>query len=117
LIDYDGSIEAGINVKLTRVSDPAPATIGIQIGDPTLSFFTVTASVSSSLYFIMNSLPMQKYVQNVNTSTGVVTNLLQKLQEGSSWPVLQPGENEFSVITNQGAQDWELTYYERFGGL
>jgi hypothetical protein len=117
LIDYNGSIEAGVNVRVNRTADPAPTTIGVQIGDPTISYFTVTASVSSSLYFVMNSLPMQKYVQNVNTSTGVATNLLQKVQEGSSWPVLQPGENEFSVITNQGSQDWQLTYYERFGGL
>ena len=33
------------------------------------------------------------------------------------WPILQPGENEFSVITDQGVQDWELIYFERFGGL
>ena len=39
------------------------------------------------------------------------------MQEGSLWPILQPGENEFSVITDQGVQDWELTYFERFGGL
>jgi hypothetical protein len=30
---------------------------------------------------------------------------------------LQPGENDFSVITNAGVQDWTLTYYERYGGL
>jgi hypothetical protein len=65
----------------------------------------------------MNSLPRQKYVQNVDTSSGIVTNLLSKIQEGSSWPVLEPGVNEFSVITDAGLQDWELTYYERFGGL
>jgi hypothetical protein len=62
---------------------------------------------------------MEKFVQNVNISTGVITNLLSKLhiQEGSSWPTLEPGTTEFSVITNTGVQDWELRYYERFGGL
>jgi hypothetical protein len=62
---------------------------------------------------------MNKYVQNVNISTGVIANLLSKvyIQEGSYWPALQPGENEFKVITDQGNQDWALSFYELFGGL
>jgi hypothetical protein len=71
------------------------------------------------MYFEMSSVPMRKYVQNVNIGTGIITNLLSKvhIQEGSAWPSLQPGDNEFTVITDQGEQDWELTFYERFGGL
>ena len=62
---------------------------------------------------------MKKFVRNVNTGTGVITNLLSKvhIQEGSLWPTLQPGENEFSVITDIGIQTGTLTYFERFGGL
>jgi hypothetical protein len=116
-IDYNGTIEAGIHVEVSRSEDPAPSNIGIQIGDPSVQYFNVAAQVNSALYFEMNSLPRQKYVQNVDTSSGIVTNLLSKIQEGSSWPVLEPGVNEFSVITDAGLQDWELTYYERFGGL
>jgi hypothetical protein len=118
-IDYDGSIEAGIYVKVTEASGSAPTVIGLQIGDPAISYFTVTATVSSSMYFEMSSIPMQKFVQNVEIGTGVITNLLSKaeIREGSSWPILQPGEQDFSVITDQGVQDWELAYFERFGGL
>lgn len=120
VIDYEGSVEAGIYVKVTKVTaEAAPSTIGIQLGDPLATFFGVTATVGATSYFEMSSLPMMKYVQNIDTVTGVITNLLSKIyiQEGSLWPTLQPGENEFSVITNVGAHDWELTYYERFGGL
>ena len=118
-IDYDGSVEAGIYVKVTFVSGSPPASIGIQIGDPAISYFTVAATVSNTMYFEMSSIPMMKYVQNINMGTGVITNLLSKItvQEGSSWPVLQPGEQDFSIITDAGVQDWELTYFERFGGL
>ena len=118
-IDYDGNVETGIYVKVTSVSGSPPTVIGIQIGDPTISYFTVAATVSASSYFEMSSIPMQKYVQNINMGTGVITNLLSKItiQEGSAWPTLQPGENNFSVITDAGVQDWELTYFERFGGL
>lgn len=119
VIDYDGTVEAGIHVEVSFTSGTAPSLIGIQIGDPAISYFNVLATVSSSKYFEMNSLPMQKYVQNVDIGTGVITNLLSKvqIQEGSDWPILQPGEIHFSVITDVGVQDWELTYYERFGGL
>jgi Phage tail protein len=116
-IDYQGTVEAGIHVEVTSVSGAAPTIIGVQIGDPQISRFNVVASVSSSVYFEANSLPMQKFVQNVNLTNGVITNLLSKVQEGSSWSLLQPGENDFSVITDAGVQDWELTYFERFGGL
>jgi hypothetical protein len=119
VVDYNGTIEAGIAVKITAVSGPAPADIAIQIGDPILTYFSTYASVDETKYFEMSSLPMRKFVQNVSVDTGVITNLLSKvhIQEGSYWPTLQPGENEFVVNTDQGVQDWELTYFERFGGL
>jgi len=119
IIDYNGTIETGIRVKVTASTDPSPTDIGIQLGDPRVIFFGVETGVDSANYFDMSSLSMQKYVQNVNIGTGVITNLLSKIriQEGSLWPTLQPGENEFSVITDIGVHDWELTYFERFGGL
>jgi hypothetical protein len=118
-VDYQGSVEAGMHVKVTATATAAPSDIGIQIGSPLTSYFAVLATVNPTMYFEMNSLPMQKYVQNVNIGTGIITNLLSKVhvQEGSLWPTFQPGENDFSVITDHGAHDWELSYFERFGGL
>jgi hypothetical protein len=116
-IQYNGDVVAGINVQVTRVSDPAPASIGIQVGDPLASYFNVTASVDATKYFSMNSLDGNRFVQTVAFNTGIIANLLSKMQSGSSWPVLQPGVNDFAVITNAGVQDWQLTYYERYGGL
>ena len=116
-ITYNGSVETGLNAKVTFVSGANPTSIGIQIGAATLSYFTVAAAVSTSVYFEMSSIPMQKFLQNVTIGSGVIANLLSKIQDGSTWPVLQPGVNNFSVITDQGVQDWTLTYFERFGGL
>jgi hypothetical protein len=116
-VQYNGSIATGITVQLNRSADPPPNVVGIQIGDPTLSYFNVTASVDATKYFLMNSVQGNKFVQNVAFTSGVITNLLSKIQPYSTWPILQPGQNDFSVITDQGAQDWQLTYYERHGGL
>lgn len=117
VIQYNGDIATGINVQVSRVSDPAPAVIGIQIGDPSASYFNVAASVDVNDYFSMSSLQGNKFVRSVSLTSGVITNLLAKIQDGSDWPILQPGANNFAVITDAGAQDFELTYYERYGGL
>lgn len=117
VVPYDGSIEGPVVVKVTYTSGANPTTIGIQLGNPEIIHFDVAAGVNSILYFELSSVPMHKYVQNVNIGTGVIDNLLTDVVQGSSWPTLQPGDNEFSVITDQGVQDWELSFYERFGGL
>lgn len=117
VVPYGGTIESGLVVKVTYTSGSSPTSIGIQLGNPEISHFTVPATVNNILYFELSSIPMQKYVQNVNIGTGVIDNLLSSVVQGSSWAVLEPGDNEFSVITDQGVQDWELLFYERFGGL
>jgi phage-related protein len=117
VVTYNGSVETGIRVKVSFSSGAAPTTIGIQVGDPKVSYFNVAATVGSTLYVDMSSVAMQKYIQNVSIGSGVITNLLSKMQEGSKWPLFEQGDNNFSVITDQGVQDWELSFYERFGGL
>jgi hypothetical protein len=116
-VDYKGSIEAGINLKATEDSPPSPSLVSVQIGDPALSYFRVVCGINSSWYFVMNSVPGQKYVQNVQNGTGIIYNLLYRMQAGSTWPTLKPGINDFNVITDGGVQEWQLTYSERFGGL
>jgi hypothetical protein len=116
--DYNGNVEAGVVVKVTHLSG-APTTIDIQLGDPKVTYFGVDAEVNSSKYFELSSIPTRKYVQNVNIGSGVIDNLLSNIyiQEGSLWPSIQPGTNEFKVITDNGVQDYQLIFYERFGGL
>lgn len=118
-VEYNGTIEAGMHLTVSFVSGAIPTNIGVHIGEPAVSFFSVAAGVDSTKYFDLGSLPMRKYVQNVVISNGLITNLLSKvtIQEGSAWPVFQPGVNEFAIVTDQGVQDFELTYFERFGGL
>ncbi len=118
-VEYDGTIDAGLYIRVTQSSGATPTLIGVQVGDPAITYCFVTATVNPTMYFELSSIPMLKYVQNIDMNTGAIINLLSKVrvEEGSTWPILQPGENDFRVITDQGIQDWELTYFERFGGL
>lgn len=118
-INYNGSVEAGIHLKVTYASGVSPMEIAIQIGDPAITHFMVETEVDSTNYFELSSVPMNKYVRNVDLDTGLIRSLLSNvhIEEGSQWPFIQPGENHFHVITPEGDQDFVLTYYERFGGL
>lgn len=123
-IEYRGSIPGGIQLEVDWSSGTNPTAISIEIGNPDLSIFEVAAPnlVSLTNYFRMSSFPRNKYVESVVVSgpnAGKITSLLSNVtvQEGSEWPVLQPGTNAFSVITDHGVQDWTLTYFEKFGGL
>lgn len=117
IVPYNGTVESGVLVKVTYTSGANPTNIGIQLGDPSLGYFNVVAGVSGTQYFEMSSIPLGKFVQIIDMTTGVINNVLNQVEDSSSWIVLQPGDNEFSVVTDQGVQDWTLTFYERFGGL
>lgn len=116
-VEYNGDIAAGIYVRVNFVSGTSPSSIAIQIGDASTSNFVVGTGVDANQYFEMSSVPMQKFAQTVNLSSGVITSRMSSVQEGYTWPVLQPGTNLFDIVTNAGVQNWELRYSERFGGL
>lgn len=118
-VHYGGNVESGIYVEVTYVSGANANNLGIQIGNPEISHFTVILAdlITASKYVEMSSIPLQKYLQTIDTATGLLTNIYPNVQAGSSWPILEPGANDFSVITDDGVQDWRLVYYERFGGL
>lgn len=116
-VTYDGNIETGFYLRVSYTSGADPTSIGIQIGDPNQSYFRVNAGVNVDQYFQIGSIPTLKFIENVDLNSGLILNLLSSIEEGSSWPTLLPGANDFSVITDDGVQDWELKYYERFGGL
>lgn len=123
LIQYAGNVETGFKLKVTYVENPTSFFIAVQLGDlgaAGTSYITIEDVVNAANYFEMNSVDMKKYSQSVNVSTGVITNLLSKIgvQQGDMWPTLKPGQNELYVITDQdGVQDWELSYFARYGGL
>src|SRR5215510_3708667 len=102
-IDYKGSVECGIGLKLTAAEgEVSPNFIELRIGDPFVEYWRVNATVNPSMYFEMSSVPMNKFIQNVRTDTAVITSLLSKVVDGKSgWPVLQPGINQFLVYTDE----------------
>lgn len=119
VIDYEGNVQTGVSLKVTYTSGANPTSIGIRMDNADASYLVVDTSVDATHYFEMSSIPMRKFVQSVNIGTGVIDNLLSAshIEEGSLWPHLHPGDNDLEIITDQGIQDWELSYYKLYGGL
>lgn len=115
--DYDGSVETAVNLEVLWDSGVPLGSTDIQIDQSAFSSFIVSAPVNATTYFIMNSVPGNKYVRTVDSLSGEWTNILANIQEGSIWPILKPGPNYFNVATESDVYTWKLTYYKRYGGL
>lgn len=122
-IDYVGSISTGYKLEITHLSG-ADATL-LEVRTETVPGAWVwlqvqNAIVNAANYFEMNSEPGQKYVRNIGLNNGLISNLLNRITQGSTWPVLNPGPNKVQVLTNVAsttAKAWKLTYYPKFGGI
>jgi len=84
---------------------------------PGVNNFKVTGTIDPAETLVIDSARGAKVAQNI---VGPETNnLLNTMTDDSVWLTLRPGTNKFRVLLEAGATDhpWELTYYERFGGL
>ena len=117
-VDYEGTVESGVVVEMHYIAGVATNGVLVRIGEELGPSLYAMVTVDADNYFRMGSIPGQKYVQLVDTSTGIITNVLGDLEAGSIWPAFQPGEN-ITLVTGAGGSvaDWTLTYYNRYGGL
>jgi hypothetical protein len=117
-VEYNGDVETGVFLRVTQANEPPSNYLYVAFG-PDHKIFTVWyESVTEYKYFTMSSIYGQRFVRSILISGGTFTNLLSKVEDSAPWPVLIPGDNDFCVVTDHaGNEDWELTYYERYGGL
>lgn len=117
-ITYNGDVPAGIRVEVDFVTgQPAVSTVQIQTKDPSIESFSVSAELDSNQHLLMSSIPGGKFVDTIINDNGLAVSQLSFIADGYTWPMLEPGDNPFSVITDAGIHDWTLKYWERFGGL
>lgn len=108
---YEGAGEVGLNIQI--VSGSGISNPRVQIG--LYPEFWSEASVYSSEYFQMSSVPGQKYARAVTSANGAIRNL--KLGGNSVWPIFRPGINSFRVAADSGSGTWTLTYFKEYTGL
>jgi hypothetical protein len=118
-VDYVGSVPTGIMLGITQ-SGGIPGEGPIQVnlmGEYAPQMFLARGNITADIRWEMNSTPGSKYVRSVSRSLGTIANYLNDISYDAIWPTLFPGMNRIAVIAPLADQNWELTYYARFGGL
>ncbi len=116
-LSYDGDIPTGITVGIESTASSVSTDVDIRVGDPWESYFNVTALIDDAQYFVLSSIPGSKVVETVLYASGTSVSQLSNVHGGSTWPLLIPGDNLFNINTDQGTQDWTVTYFNRYVGL
>ena len=111
-IAYHGTVPTGIKLNL---NSGFSTEIYIQAGESSDSVFHIVTDVDD--VFELISIPLHKSIREVTSGDGTFTNLLGKVQLGSSWPVFIPGFNSFAVMGPSVGNPWELTFFEKYGAL
>jgi len=118
-IDYPGSVSSGFALEITQAVG-TPGTDSIQVsltGQYAPQVFVTRGNLAPDLRWEMSSVMGAKYIRSVSLTTGAVQNFLNDLAVDATWPRLYPGINKIAVITPVVGQNWELSYYAKFGGL
>lgn len=121
-IDYEGNVETGLNVRVSKLSGTDPTNMRVKLMDPNESSIFVTptfAPVDANHDLFVNTVPGNKYIQRISNNPGVATvdNLLSASAINPRWLKIGPGTDTFQVIPDQGVSSWVLTYWNLFGSL
>lgn len=118
-VEYQGSVPTGFNLEVNQASG-APGNNTIQLilqGEYSPQVFVAKGLLTATDRFEMSSIVGKKYVRSVSLTTGLVTNELNNIAVDAEWPELYPTVNRVAVFTPVPDQNWELSYFARFGGL
>lgn len=122
VIEYAGTVPSGILLKV-RSSTARPTFAGVLTVVNTqlvAQTFTATATINSTQRYELSSHRGSRYVRSVNNSSSAITNLLRTTPNTIVWPELIYGDNTIGVFapsSGTAGQAWELSYFERFGGI
>lgn len=112
-IDYVGSAKTGLHILVESSPARGAYTGEVRLVFNSGSFVLEDLSIDDLHSLELNSVPGFKYIREPEGSV----NLLGRVQNGYTWPVLQAGINQFAVVADLPGQVWSLSYFAKFGGL
>ena len=114
-IPYAGSIETGFLFSMT-----------VTAARPTLNGFSILRGTESLVFvgplaagdrIAISTVAGSKYATVTRSGTTTPVSILYALAPNSDWINLHPGSNDLLVKAEGDAILWELSYYNRYGGL
>lgn len=115
LIDYDGSVEAGIKFTLNLNRSLSEFTIYHRPPDDVVRTLDFSGTLSSGDVLEISTVAGAKGATLLSGSTE--TSVLYGISPQSNWIELQPGPNYIRVYATGAAIPYELEFSTRYGGL
>jgi len=116
-ITNPGDLPAAVFIRVQYVGTDGFDT-RMQLGSPVFTHFTVLdVPITSSTSLEVSSVRLKKFARSVDIGYATYRNVFTYVESGSEFPVLEPGINYFSLITDTGDQSWEMTFFPRFDGI
>lgn len=127
-IPYLGTVEAGFTLKVSfatvgsTLSDDMAVRIYPKAGSAYQKSFTISnlneTIVDASNYAWLNTNNLEKDFSKKQTSPTVKSfSLFKYISSTSKWPKLTQGGCSIFVYSSTPVQNWELRWYDMFGGL
>lgn len=119
VIDYIGTVPTGFDLRIHTVSGSYSGGVYVnnEIGGEVQEFYLENVTISSGMYLQLNTVRSTRHIYSVVVAGNVEYDILAKMGKESDWPEFSPGENGFTVMTDDSGLIWELAYFNRFGGL
>lgn len=114
-IDYSGTVDTGLNLKLLVNRTLAAFTVYLRQANGLLQQMDLSAALVAGDVVEINTVPGQKRV--TLTRAGLTTSILYAVSPQSAWISLQPGVNNLRVYATGAGVPFDLLYYPRYGGL
>lgn len=114
-LDYIGTAPTGFELRIED-SYTGPLTIMNATPDGVRILWVTGILVNPTYRFELNTVRSSRYVYYVDNSSDAAINILAKMNKLSDWPEFNSGANRF-VVFAISALNWELVYFNRFGGL
>jgi hypothetical protein len=115
-ITYEGNVETGINVVITHTGSK-PDYVKFKVMEPEETYIQIAevSDISGVVEIEISTVPGNKYVRNNEEDEGHVS--LLGTTEMTNWLVLSPDTVSADIESNNGVQDWTITYRPLFGSL
>lgn len=115
LVDYEGTVEAGILFTLRPNRALTQFTIYHRPPDGSLRSLTFAAPLVAGDVLTISTVPGSKGAALSRAS--VVSSVLYGVDPRSNWIELQPGENYIRVYAEGAGVPFDIEYTTRYGGL
>lgn len=114
IVDGVSTAPHGLKMAVTLLGNSSSFAIQDHPTTPTWKFLVTHPFFTNDVIHLSSSFD-GKYIYVDRSS--VKTYLAEKVDLGSSWPVIFPGANDISIVVDNGFIWDSLTYYETFWGV